>query len=242
MKNLRNVAKSSYRKLPYHNFEHALEVEKNVTQIIEQILKSTNSKLHQELQKEPYEINELKELLQIAALFHDAGHGYLPTNNDEEYSAILSERTLKQLRYKEDKIKYVKKIIMATVFIERWNLKNIVEKIIADADIMSSFRSFDNFLKDNLNLLIESLPQYEPLSRNYILKMTNKEWFINFLRETGKWKLFLLEESNLLVPNAEEVIVKYQKKIEKCPEFFVQKTKKQWEKFYWDTPVLLEEI
>ena len=106
---IKEVAEQSYRKVPYHNFEHALDVSENATNIFNYIKKSRQDLVKMMLSEhKKCSIEELEEVLQIAALFHDAGHLYESKPDDEENSASLAELVLNKINYTDLKIKYVK--------------------------------------------------------------------------------------------------------------------------------------
>lgn len=100
----------------YHDLHHT----RDVVNIIEEI--ADNSGIN----------HEEKELLVIAAWFHDAGY---PENIPlhEEKSAELAETYLKEINYPPDKIEIIKHLILSTKIPQ--NPKTVPEKVICDADI-----------------------------------------------------------------------------------------------------------
>ena len=235
---LYEVIKTCYRNLPYHNFSHAKEVANNSLLILDKINKKS-------LLTEPFNYDKIKELLYLSALFHDAGHLYITTPDDERKSAELAEKLLKRFWYSDLEIEYVKSLILATIFKDRWKIYeewSLVQKVIADADIASSVATnFDKFMSDNINLLIESLPQNKFLIKKNVLELPeSKKWFIAFL--TGITKNnndpFLVKETNIVFPN-----FTFNKK--KLDEYIPDQSllnafNKAWESFYWYTPTLLD--
>lgn len=103
-------------KLVYHSYDHSIEVYDNVTMLAD--IKDLDS--------------EDKELLQIAALFHDAGFSIDPLTH-EKISSEIAEKFLREEDYSQDKIEIVKDLILVTEM-DRIP-SNKLEKIIKDADV-----------------------------------------------------------------------------------------------------------
>jgi len=241
------MAQQAYRKVPYHNFQHAQIVKNAALDIFDVVEKTRPDILEEEIQEiNAKDMNELRELLEIAALYHDVGRLYMPLDHDEKKSAILAWRILEKLAYPKKKIMYVKKLILATIFKNRWEIKNVVWKILADADIAKSVASdVEFFVRDNARLLIESLDQDKLLTKDMILEyMKWKKNFIGYL--TGitwnKDQPFLMEETNKVFPNFVKVRDEYFKKLEENPDYFIDLTRQEWSNFYWNYLILLDEI
>ncbi len=80
---------------------------------------------------------DLKELVELAALFHDVGF-IKQYDNNEEIWAEIADRFLKESDYPEDKIDLVKQTILATKL--GANITNKLEAIIKDADLSNLWR------------------------------------------------------------------------------------------------------
>ncbi len=110
----------------YHNLQHT----KDVVNIVKEI--SDNSGVDE----------EEKELLLIAAWFHDTG--YLQNIlHHEEKSAEIAQEYLERINFPTNKIKKVKQLILSTRMPQ--NPVTPSEKIICDADI--SYIGHDDFIK-----------------------------------------------------------------------------------------------
>jgi len=114
----------------FHQFDHALDVKNRAL----------------ELAEKEWLTDEDKELLAIAALFHDTG--FIIQYDDNEYIwAKIARNYLKSILYPNNKIKIIERIILAT----KPSYKNpidILEKIIKDADLDNLWRD-DFFEKEN---------------------------------------------------------------------------------------------
>jgi predicted metal-dependent HD superfamily phosphohydrolase len=75
---------------------------------------------------------EDKELVLIAAWFHDSGYSK-SIKDHEEISAKIAENFLKERNYPEDKIDIIKQIILSTKIPQ--NPKTQFEKVLCDADL-----------------------------------------------------------------------------------------------------------
>jgi len=115
----------------YHNLEHTLSVYKRVSYLAIQ----------------EWLDEELQEIIQLSALFHDTWF-IKQYDNNEPIWANIAEKWLKQQNYPEDKIDIVKNTILATIL---WkDPQNKLEKIIKDSDL-------DNLWRDDCFLLWEAL-------------------------------------------------------------------------------------
>lgn len=101
----------------YHNFDHTLEVVEHVKEICAAMNLS---------QKE-------REIVLIAAWFHDTGYLFSPIEH-EERSAAIAIHYLKIHEYPESKIKKVVRCIRATKVPQR--PKTQLEQIMCDADLL----------------------------------------------------------------------------------------------------------
>lgn len=122
------IAEKHYTKIPYHNFEHALDVRNHALKLINRCRK--------------YKIKVDEESIIIAALFHDAG--YTEVKKDKEkHSCKIAEEELQKLGYSKDKIIKVKENIMATA--QNNELKTIEQKILRAADLHNFMASYPKF-------------------------------------------------------------------------------------------------
>ena len=225
---LYRVIRTTYKKLPYHNFSHAEEVACNCLEILGRINKS-------KLNNEDFDYPTIQKLLYLAALLHDAGHGYYSTKEDEENSAILAEKLLKEYEYSPKEIDYVKKLILATTFGDRKKIHeewSIIEKVIADADIANSLGGpFKDHLRNEIQVLMEWNPPHEIITLDKVLKLPkSKEWFMEFLKRVTGGNVFLLKETKELFPYSEENLIQLKNLSE---EKLKKAFEEEWEKFYW---------
>lgn len=101
----------------YHNFDHTLEVVEHVKEISTAMnVNPTN-----------------KEIVLLAAWFHDTGYLFSPVEHEERSAAIASE-FLSNNHYPASKIKKVVGCIRATKVPQQ--PKNEIEKIMSDADLL----------------------------------------------------------------------------------------------------------
>jgi HD superfamily phosphodiesterase len=75
---------------------------------------------------------EMQEIIQLAALFHDTGF-VKQYDKNEPIGAQIAEKWLKEQNYPEDKIDIIKQIILATEL--NSPTLNKLEEIIKDADM-----------------------------------------------------------------------------------------------------------
>lgn len=104
------------KKLFYHNIEHIEHVTENVDTICSYMNISDDE----------------KEIVLIAAWFHDIYYVISPNNHEHE-SANIAEKFLLSYNYPKEKIKKVKNCILATKIPQ--SPKNILEEILCDADL-----------------------------------------------------------------------------------------------------------
>ncbi|MDE1834485.1 MAG: HD domain-containing protein [Candidatus Micrarchaeota archaeon] len=102
--------------LPYHNERHALFV-------------SNSAKRLCEMEKVPA---HEKELVMLAALYHDSGY-IIRYDNNEPFGAIIAHVALRELGYSDADIATVSRLIIATSMPQR--PKDRLEQIICDADM-----------------------------------------------------------------------------------------------------------
>ena len=133
---------------------------------------------------------DLKELVELAALFHDAGF-IKQYDNNEELWAKIAEKFLKENNYPEDKIDLVKQTILATKL--GANITNKLEAIIKDADLSNMWR--DDFfdlekalrkeIKERKWIKFTDKQRYERVS-SYVLPF---EFYTNTFQKERKEKL-----------------------------------------------------
>lgn len=141
MRNIESLAEKLYsKKLPYHNFEHALRSVK------------FSRKLCKRCKEEGIVID--KNVVEKALLFHDAGYHQnsvsLGFKTKEDYSAFLAEKSLKSLGYDSLFIKKVKKAILSTK--AKSKFKTSEEKIVRAADLAGLAGSYREFLDNSIRL------------------------------------------------------------------------------------------
>ena len=122
------IAEKHYTKIPYHNFEHALDVRNYSLKLINRCKK--------------YKIKIDEESIIIAALFHDAGYTEVKENK-EKHSCKIVEEELTKLNYSKEKINIVKENIMATAKGEK--LKTTEQKILRASDLHNFMASYSKF-------------------------------------------------------------------------------------------------
>ncbi len=120
----------------YHNIDHTLDVYQFVKIIAE---------------NEGINPSDLK-LLQIAALYHDAGH-LIENKNHELHSCEIARASLPQFNYSKEDINTICSIIMATEMPQ--NPKTLLEEIICDADL--NYLGRTDFFLTSKNLYKEML-------------------------------------------------------------------------------------
>nr|WP_315238146.1 Pycsar system effector family protein [uncultured Flavobacterium sp.] len=172
----------------YHNFSHTQSVVNATKELCE---------------KEKVNTDE-RELLLIAAWFHDAGYtkGY---ENHENESVKIASEFLKERNQSEDFIKKVGKLISATG--KEYVPKNHLEKIIKDADfihiISPEYTSTCELLRLELkNTGIVDFSTLEWATENFKFLMTKHHFYTDYAQK--KWQ-----------PLKEKNLVRIQKKINK---------------------------
>ncbi|CAD0008442.1 Pycsar system effector family protein [Flavobacterium chungangense] len=172
----------------YHNFSHTQSVVNATKELCE---------------KEKVNTNE-RELLLIAAWFHDAGYtkGY---ENHENESVKIASEFLKEKNQSEDFIKKVGELISATA--KEYVPKNHLEKIIKDADfihiISPEYTSTCELLRLELkNTGIVDFSTLEWATENFKFLMTKHHFYTDYAQK--KWQ-----------PLKEKNLVRIQKKINK---------------------------
>ncbi|CAD0004501.1 Pycsar system effector family protein [Flavobacterium salmonis] len=172
----------------YHNFSHTQSVVNATKELCE---------------KEKVNTDE-RELLLIAAWFHDAGYtkGY---ENHENESVKIASEFLKERNQSEDFIKKVGELISATA--KEYVPKNHLEKIIKDADfihiISPEYTNTCELLRLELkNTGIVDFSTLEWATENFKFLMTKHHFYTDYAQK--KWQ-----------PLKEKNLVRIQKKINK---------------------------
>lgn len=139
-------------KLVYHNFLHALKVWEKAEEIADVCL------------SEGQQVD--KEVLYLAALFHDAGYhldhvsqGYC---SKEELSSALAEKYLQKHNYPQNKIVLIKDAILGTQ--QNSEFLSFESKILRAADLSGLAGKYQDFIKNNKLLKTE----YEFLNKTII--------------------------------------------------------------------------
>lgn len=153
----REVAEQHYIDLPYHNFEHALNVIRKSLDLVETC---NNHNI---------EVNEI--VVVLSALFHDAGyHENLKDvgfDSKEEYSAYLAEQELEKLGFDDKIIEQIKACIISTH--QNSPFTKNEQKVIRAADLAGLADDYEIFEKNN-NLLRE---EYNLLNDT---KVSDEDW------------------------------------------------------------------
>jgi len=144
-----NMLLSPLEHLYYHQYDHALDVMQRSI----------------ELWKKEWLKEDDIELVALAALFHDTWF-VIKYDNNESIWAKIARNYLKSILYPEEKIKIIERLILATNPNYK-NPKDILEKIIKDADIDNLGRI--DFLEKFNNL-------QEELSSIKNIKTKDPEW------------------------------------------------------------------
>ncbi len=121
-----------------------------------------------------------KELLFLAAAFHDIWFLDSPVNNESQW-AFYAELIMKKLKYDSKLISRVKHLIMATA--HQHKPKDVLEKILCDADLAHLADPYEEFKDKAHRLYLEQRScKIIPLSEKY------NEWLQKepvFLNRTG---------------------------------------------------------
>lgn len=172
----------------YHQYWHALDVMERAKYLAK---------------KEWLNKKEI-EIVCLAWLFHDTGF-IIQYDKNEPIWAKIAKNYLKSVLYDENDIKKVEEIILATDP-EYKNPKNIMEKIIKDADLDNLWT--DNFFKkwNNLKKELEAIKK---------IKILNPDWYHSSLDLLYEHKFFTKTQSKERNEKKEENTKKLEKLIEK---------------------------
>ncbi|MGB5286858.1 MAG: Pycsar system effector family protein [Ignavibacteriaceae bacterium] len=193
----------------YHNFTHTAEVVKATEEISNALGVS----------------NEEKEILLIAAWFHDVGYTE-SCNGHEEIGISLATHFLEENNYPREKINRISKLIDATRMPR--NPQNLFEEIICDADLhhigTSEFRDKSKLFKAELeNLKGSKIPDKEWLEHN--LKFFNDHKFY-----TAYAKNKLETQKNINYIKLEKQLKKVRKKMAEEKDSGIEEKKKDKKK------------
>lgn len=136
----------------YHNLEHSLDVFQRSAYLAEK----------------EWLNEELQEILQLAALFHDTWF-IEQYDKNEPIGAEIADKWLTKMNFPEDKIDIIKRVILATI--PDWTKPNdILEAIIKDADIDNLWRDdfydkFENIYKE-LQAIKNTTTSFEEYAKN----------------------------------------------------------------------------
>lgn len=134
---------------PYHNINHTLDVYSRVGYLCD---------------KEYIYLEEKTDLL-LAALFHDTGFTEVYFNNEIVGTKIAREY-LEKIDFREDRIKNIENIILATIVFNK--AENKPQKIIQDAD-------FDNFWRRDF--MVKSLLVKKELKLIAEKEISVRDWY-----------------------------------------------------------------
>ena len=121
---------------------------------------------------------EMQEIVQLAAIFHDTWFKKQYDKNEIIWTQI-AEEFLKENNFPEDKIDIVKNVILATI--PSKEAMSHLEEIIKDADVDNFWR--DDFLDKNDRL-------YEEFKRFKKLDINQKTWLEKSLKLLQKHKFY----------------------------------------------------
>ena len=198
----------------YHNLDHTLEV----VQAAEEILSKTDF------------TEEEKEIVLVAAWFHDAGYSINYFNHEESSKKLAREFLLKQ-GWENEKIRKVEDCIEATCFPQK--PKDKLAEVLCDAD-MSHLRDSD-YLEKSENLRQElSIINKITIKKSFFCKktlafMNDQHFFTEYAKknfEPGKKKNWLeMQEKVKDKRDKNKILIDKQRdKIEKLEERLSKKS------------------
>ena len=123
----------------FHNLDHTLSVYKRASYLAQM----------------EWLDEEMQEIIQLAALFHDTWFIKQYDNNEPIWSEI-AEKWLKEQKIPEDKIDIIKQVILATIPTSK-NPENILCKIIKDADLDNLWNKKFTFCNLKLKQELENI-------------------------------------------------------------------------------------
>ena len=167
----------------FHNLDHTLSVYKRASYLAIQ----------------EWLDEEMQEIVQLAALFHDTWF-IKQYDNNEPIWAEITEKWLKEQNYPEDKIDIIKQTILATKLGSPTD--TILEKIIKDSDMDNLWRddffplerALRNELKNIKNMNFTDKERYDRIS-SYI------QTFKFFTKTQQKERNYKFEENKKILKN-----------------------------------------
>lgn len=157
----------------YHQYNHSLEVMDRAVYLWE---------------KEWVPKKEL-ELLALAGLFHDTWF-VIQYDKNEALGAKIAQNYLRSILYPNKRIKVIEKLILATMP-DYKDPKNLLEKIIKDADLDNLWR--DDFMEHNKNVRkeIETIKEIKMKDPNWVhasLSLIKDYDFYTPTQQKERWK------------------------------------------------------
>ncbi len=131
---IKDYARQHMPRLPYHNFDHALDVYRVVTR------------------RSQHLTEDQRHCLQIAALLHDVVYE-VGAQDNESRSAIVARQLMEKLDFPESQIRAVEDLILATRMPQR--PRTPLEEILCDADLDNLGR--EDFFEQSRRLREETL-------------------------------------------------------------------------------------
>ncbi len=199
MKKLLDKLEGEYNVVPYHNWQHGKSVAWAVSYILE---------------------DQSDRLLKIAWLAHDAWHTWTANSPiDEEYSCKIAHDIMLEEWYSSNQIGEVQRLIIATIFSDRWDVIDPDAQVLVDADISIIGSNYKEFLYSAWSLLLENHPVDQYLTDTRIIDffqndqqkffsyLTSITWDVNnpFLTEWGRKKFpNFAKNKDLLLDDIEE--------------------------------------
>jgi exopolyphosphatase/pppGpp-phosphohydrolase len=169
LKRINNLVKEIIPNLPYHNYQHAREVEYAASNLAKKAKLSYEEKF----------------LLKTAGKLHDVIQ-VIGAKDNEEQSAELAKRVLKSLGYDNYQRNIVCDLILATKMPQK--PKSYLEKVICDADLDNLGRE-DFFKKGELFRVEMNLPkikQFYEVQLQFLSSHNYHTQVAKDLRDAGK--------------------------------------------------------
>ncbi len=157
------ILSPSYPKLPYHNFDHALDVW-SVARFYAIYYELTDEK---------------RFIIESGALIHDVVYK-VDQNDNEEKSVSFANLWLPKLGYSQAQVQRTSEIVLAT----KWptHPKNLLEEIICDADIDNLGR--DDFFEKSCRLLKEwQVPENLSWYNKQLQLLENNQYYTSIARK-----------------------------------------------------------
>lgn len=134
-----------------------------------------------------------KEIIEVAAWLHDIGSIIYGREDHHITGAKVAEEKLKELNYPAEKIEMVKKCILNHRGSKQNERQSLEEKIVAEADVMSTF--------DNIAGIFKAAFVYENLDQGAAKESVRKKF-------ENKWQQLRFEKSKEIIrPKYEAAMV-----------------------------------